>query len=351
MSEILVIAIEPANYTLDTVRLVYEPRKVSVAYLLATSQASEEVVGALADMSLVARLAFFWRALKTYRAFVINDYTRRINLEFIVLNLVFFRKPFALESDTELRIPRNPLKRAVKWLWLHFLFTRRCCYGFPGGFFEHKKLFEYYGMDNARIFPLPMQVDNTRYLNPGKKQSRRQFRFGYLGRLVPHKNVDLIIAAMKMLEMSVSLAIVGDGDERVRLENLAKDGRVHFSGALYSTEKALALQSFDCLILPSSYEPWGLVVNEALASGVPVIVSDSVGCRHDLVCERADCGATGLVVPTGDVNALAQAMRAMSGDEQLWQTFHLNAEKRMAHWNYDFYGRQFDAWRKAVLNA
>ena len=73
------------------------------------------------------------------------------------------------------------------------------------------------------------------------------------------------------------------------------------AGALYGEAKVKALHRFDVLVLPSAYEPWGLVVNEALEAGVPVIVSDRVGARKDLVeGERP----TGLVVAVEEKGAL-----------------------------------------------
>lgn len=345
--KIFALLIEPANYTLATIKRIYEPRGVEYAYLFGASKASSVKSEALTNLNFIKRIKYFWQILKSHDAFVINDYTQRIDLEFIFLNLLFFRKPFAIESDTELRIPINKLKRLVKWVWLHFLFTRKCCYGFPGGFYDHRKLFTYYGMSEGRVITMPMQVDNVIYNNFSKEMANNKFRFGYLGRLVSHKNVDKIIAAMRGMT-NVELVVVGTGDEYNALKGESKDLPVAFTGALFGEEKIKILHSFDCLILPSSYEPWGLVINEALASGIPVIVSDSVGCRHDLVEATSTHGETGIVVKTENVEVLSEAMSKMCNDRALWQKFHENALKRMEYWDYDLYGKQFDSWIKKV---
>lgn len=347
MSKVFALLVEPANYTLATIKQIYEPRGVNYAYLLGTSKASNKKCESLTDLSFIMRIKYFWRILKSHDVFVINDYTRKINLEFIFLNLVFFRKPFAIESDTEIRIPDNRVKRLVKWVWLHFLFTRKCCYGFPGGFYNHRKLFTYYGMSEEHVITMPMQVDNVIYNNSSKEMTNSKIRFGYLGRLISHKNVDKIISAMRGMA-NAELFVVGAGDEYNALKGASKDLSVTFTGALFGEEKVKILHSFDCLILPSSYEPWGLVINEALASGIPVIVSDSVGCRYDLVEATDKLGETGIVVKTGDVEALADAMTKICNDKELWQKFHENALKRMKYWNYDLYAKQFDSWVKKV---
>jgi glycosyltransferase involved in cell wall biosynthesis len=64
------------------------------------------------------------------------------------------------------------------------------------------------------------------------------------------------------------------------------------------------LEASAAMVLPSRQEPWGLVVNEALSYGCPVVVSDACGCVPELVRD----GVTGFVFPTGDVEALSAAM-------------------------------------------
>ena len=84
---------------------------------------------------------------------------------------------------------------------------------------------------------------------------------------------------------------------------------VSFAGFLNQTEMPRAYAAADCLVLPSDYgETWGLVVNEAMACGLPAIVSDRVGCGPDLVME----GKTGFVFSFGDAESLAERMLRMA---------------------------------------
>jgi len=101
--------------------------------------------------------------------------------------------------------------------------------------------------------------------------------------------------------------MAGDGRLRPLCEGYAAARKlpVTFTGFLNQTQIAGAYACADVLVLPSAYaETWGLVVNEAMACGLPAIVSDRVGCGPDLV--RPD--ETGMIFPAGDLNALADAM-------------------------------------------
>ena len=336
--KIFAILQEPANYTLDLIKNAYEARGVGYGFINRASLAS--------DASAIQRITKkdIFRIFYDNDAVVINGYTGMICLLAIWLNVFFFKKPMALESDTELRIPCGRLKRIVKWIWLHFLFTRRYCYGFAGGNYGHKDLFRYYGMSEERIFLMPMMIDNAKFKRHLPDFPNKPFRFGYLGRLIPLKQVEKIIAA---LPDGTELHIVGDGSERSVLELVAHNKAVVFYGAAFNDDKVELLHSFDCLVLYSSHEAWGLVVNEALASGIPVIVSDRVGARKDLV-EGND--KAGLIAKWDDVNDLADKMQRISQDEALWRQLSQNAIERMANWSYTLYGKNFDAWAQKVQN-
>ena len=339
---------EPANYTQSLVRNIYAPRGVDFAYIRGDSTAAAGSTSAIGE-GLLERIRFLWRQLSAHDAIIINGYTGHACLIAIWLNILFFRRPMALESDTELQIPANPIKRAAKWLWLKFLFTHKYCYGFAGGNYGHKDLFRHYGMAESRIFLMPMMVDNSLYRRKKAKDSPSSpFKFGYVGRLIKLKQVDKIISAVAMLvakRIAVELEIVGAGDCLLELQRQAKGLPIRFLGALFDKAKIDALHGFDALVLYSYYESWGLVINEALASGIPVVVSDKVGAKRDLVEGEL---ATGLVAKWDNVDDLTDKMRQLAVDESLYARLRANAIRRMEDWNYGLYGRQFDRWTDAI---
>lgn len=114
--------------------------------------------------------------------------------------------------------------------------------------------------------------------------------FLYVGRLAPEKNVDGLLRAYAEYRSNGgtwSLVLAGDGPERKSLQGLADSlgirEFVQFAGHKASRELLPFYAFAGCFVLPSSREPWGLVVNEALAAGLPVIVSSRCGCAEDLI--------------------------------------------------------------------
>lgn len=342
--KILALLVEPAEYTLDLVKNIYKPNGVEYVFLKKRSLAScEGAKGtALDELPFFSRIVKMYRLLKGYEAFNVNGYTGISCAIFIWLNVLFFRKPFSIDSDTELIIPKKPAKRFLKWLWLHFIFTRRYCFGFAGGNFGHKDLFRHYGMAEERIYLMPMVVDNAKFKRQEQVAAHKPFRFGYLGRLVQLKQVDKII---KALPPESELHIVGDGEAREDLERLTQGKTVTFHGKTFGDRKIELLNSFDCLVLYSAYESWGLVVNEALSAGIPVVVSDKIGARRDLVEGEAP---TGLVAKWDDVEDLKRKFSKLATDSELWSSLSANALKRMQEWNYTLYNEQYKGWTKTI---
>lgn len=145
----------------------------------------------------------------------------------------------------------------------------------------------------------------------------RPFTIGYCGRLVPEKGVDLLIeAAARLAPRDWRLRIIGGGPQRADLEALARRlsvaDRVTFIDQVPSTAMPDHYRALDALALPSLTRPnwkeqFGRVLVEAMASGVPVVGSDS-GAIPGVI------DAAGLVVPEGDIEALAAALAGLADD-------------------------------------
>jgi glycosyltransferase involved in cell wall biosynthesis len=136
----------------------------------------------------------------------------------------------------------------------------------------------------------------------------------YVGRLERHKGLMQLLSAFSRVaaeENDLRLAIVGDGTLQPQVEALvAKDHHIIHLGRLSGDEVLRAYVAADLFVLPSLFEPWGLVVNEAMACGLPVIVSDRVGCETDLVQQ----GETGLIVRAGSETELSAAIGQLVRD-------------------------------------
>jgi 1,2-diacylglycerol 3-alpha-glucosyltransferase len=226
--------------------------------------------------------------------------------------------------------------------FLKSLFLRRCS-GFvvPGRSAEEYLLA--HAIKEGEIFVAPNAVDNdfftaaaaTARQNDAKCRAdldlpRRYFLFA--GRLVREKGVFELLSAYAKLDESlrqqVGLVFVGDGACRRQLEEQSgpvSPGEIKFAGFAQREKLATVYALAEMLILPTYTDPWGLVVNEAMACGLPVIVSRVAGCVVDLVKENWN----GLLVPPRDVSLLASAMQSLASQPDLCSTMGANSLQRI----------------------
>ena len=134
-------------------------------------------------------------------------------------------------------------------------------------------------------------------------------RIVFIGACIRRKRIDLLLNALQRLsECRWELCVIGDGPERGNLESLSSslglDNRVSFVGVQPNQKAMEILLKSDLLVLPSRYDGWGAVVNEALCRGVPVICSDNCGAA-DLVWASSG----GRVFSSGSVDSLSQCLR------------------------------------------
>jgi len=149
-----------------------------------------------------------------------------------------------------------------------------------------------------------------------------------VGRLAPEKTFDTLIRAAAADERLV-LVIAGEGPERQALARL--EGRVQLLGELDEARLAEAYVAADVFALLSLHEPWGVVVNEAAASGLPLVLSDRVGAAYDLL--RA--GENGYLVTAGDVDAVAAALRRLADDAEQRRRMGARSRELVREWGYE----------------
>jgi glycosyltransferase involved in cell wall biosynthesis len=159
------------------------------------------------------------------------------------------------------------------------------------------------------------QTDLIRMSGPGRQGALATPYFLYVGRLAPEKNIAVLIQAFDSYRKAGgvwNLLLVGDGplagDLRKRASSLACSGAICFAGHQTGEELARHYAYATCFVLPSTREPWGLVVNEAMAAGLPVIVSSRCGCADDLV----EPSANGFLIDPENPEALRRCMQEIS---------------------------------------
>jgi glycosyltransferase involved in cell wall biosynthesis len=154
---------------------------------------------------------------------------------------------------------------------------------------------------NSLVSHPRLDAERIRALRAEFGAGDHDYLVGGVGRLVPRKGFDVLVRAFQEACLpSARLVIVGEGGERGRLERLAGD-RVVFTG--FRRDVKDIYQALDLFVLPSSYEPFGRVIAEALDGGAPVIAADSEGPRD--LARRFPIE----LVPRDDVDALASALR------------------------------------------
>lgn len=171
----------------------------------------------------------------------------------------------------------------------------------------------------APIEVIPVGIDTSRYTPHPRGRGTPGASLLYLGRLKRYKGVDLLVRAVSRLAregLRVDFLVAGAGDGRPELERLAKErgveDRIIFLGFVDDRTKIDLLRSSWVHGLASPKEGWGITVLEAGACGTPTVASDSPGLREAVLD-----GETGLLVPHGDVGALAAAIRRLVTDREL----------------------------------
>lgn len=252
-----------------------------------------------------------WRIVRDERwdAFIVNGWVARSCLQLLAACRMH-GVPCIVRGESNAIRPRAGWKRAVH----RVLLRQYAAYLAIGS--QNRAFYLANGVAQERIFSAPYCVQNERFAFPGR-QPRQEgpFTFLFSGKLIHKKRpLDVLQALQRLVAQvgpeSVRLLIAGDGELRAECEAFAASHRlpVQFLGFLNQSRIVEAYRESDCLVLPSDNgETWGLVVNEAMASGLPVIASDQVGCHPDMVLP----GETGWVYPCGEVVALADRMAGL----------------------------------------
>ena len=202
-------------------------------------------------------------------------------------------------------------------------------------------------LNDDRIFIAPNAVDNDLFSGAAAEArqnaaARREELFLparyflFAGRLVREKGVFELLSAYAELEASmrqqIGLVFVGDGGSRQQLEQAAASifpGVIKFAGFAQRDQLPSYYGLAEMLILPTYTDTWGLVVNEAMACALPVILSRAAGCAIDLVKENWN----GLLVAPRDVSSLTLAMRSLANQPDLRAAMGANSEQHISHYS------------------
>jgi glycosyltransferase involved in cell wall biosynthesis len=191
------------------------------------------------------------------------------------------------------------------------------------------------------VFNIPYFCDLAHYqaaaelAGPDKRTTNVDVLFS--GQLIPRKGVDVLVEAFVRSATAaphMRLFLLGDGPERAQLSGRIPPPlreRVIFLGFRNPQDLPSIFAAADVFVLPSRHDGWGLVVNEALGAGLPIIASDCVGAAHDIVQH----GVNGFVTPAEDPGALAEAMTRLAGSAAMRNSFGQASRDLAKNWGLD----------------
>lgn len=361
---VLAIYIEPAPYVVDLIRVLrkeYPNLQMRVLFIGANvsqswnAQLDREIFELLSSNRIrsifqiikeVVAGRFDWLHLAGWGHLL------------LMLALVVGRlsgRRISVESDTQAPLTEPRHKRAIKAALYPTLFRAACLF-FPGGRPQARYL-RNFSVPEHHIRISQMTVDVTGILetvqhNQSGNTDRRlglgmphnAVVFIFVGRLESFKGIETLLMAFDSIcdEGLSYLLIVGDGSLRGEVEQAQEsNGRIRYLGWQDTNGVRGAMASADVAVVPSSFEPWGLVVNEAMAAGLPVIASDRVGAVEDLVSDNEN----GLIIPADSPGALAEAMRLLARDTELRHQMARASHRRIDRWRLEDEARiMWTAW-------
>lgn len=225
---------------------------------------------------------------------LILGWNKVIYLQAIIISLRM-GIPIYLRSENNLEKKNTVLNRLIKKLLFNLFFKLFDKIFYIGKFNNY--FYRYYGVSNDKLIFAPYFVDKNFFkssvdINKIKIIKKKLNLYNnekiilFVGKLIDRKNPFLFIEYAKKIRVKCKFLIVGDGPllkslkEKIKKEKI---NNVKIIGFKNQIEIANYYKLCDFLFLPSKYETWGLVVNEAFAQGKPSIVTDKCGCRKDLI--------------------------------------------------------------------
>lgn len=253
------------------------------------------------------------------------------------------------DEATPISLARSPVKSSLKRLF--FALLGRICDGFLAISTLNRRYYLENGIPADRIFLVPYTVDNAYFAElaraaaPRRDELRAELGLEpgrpvvlYASKFQRRKRAGDLLAAFATAMgrarpgQNAYLLFVGDGEMRGELESVARPlgDRVRFLGFRNQSGLPRFFDLCDVFVLPSEHEPFGLIVNEVMAAGRAVIVSDQVGCGPDLV----ENGVNGYVYPVGHVESLAKALEAVLWSPDRSKAMGRAGAERIAGWGF-----------------
>lgn len=249
-------------------------------------------------------------------------------------------------------------RRRAKELMKHAVF--RAVDGVKTGSHDGRKMVRRYGIPDDRVFNVLQSIDVDHFARardiPAAERCSARMALGltgcvflYVGRLWSKKGLDDLFDAYRQVRAAmadVSLLLVGDGVDEARYRAHAADlPGVVFAGFVQPDDLPSMYALADVFVFPTLGDPHGLVVEEAMVAGLPVICTEAAG---DIRARLMD-GKAGIVVPPANADTLAAAMLRLARDPHLRTCLAESGACAVAHRTHEAYARDFEHFVETVL--
>jgi len=261
------------------------------------------------------------------------------------LKAMFYFKnkiPVLFRGDSTLLDMQNKIKTLIRQQILSFVYKYIDYALYVGQ--ENKKYFLKHKLNPKQLIFAPHAIDNHRFsiendIRKEKADSKRKdlglkktdIVYLFVGKFQAKKApLDIIKLAGKIKKPHIKFLFVGNGELEQKMKSIAGEN-CFFMDFQNQQDMPIIYRMGDCLILPSHGpgETWGLVVNEAMACGLPAIVSNKVGCANDLIEENK----TGFVFQKGKIDILVEIVNHL--EKEKLKLLGKNAQKKIENWNYE----------------
>jgi glycosyltransferase involved in cell wall biosynthesis len=205
-----------------------------------------------------------------------------------------------------------------------------------------------------RHYNIPYHCDLAPFLSqPRPERDPAQLTYLFCGQMIPRKGLDHLLTAFTALHSKyphTRLLLTGREASLPTLLNSVPAptrARIEYTGFQPPESLPAIFARADIFILPSRYDGWGVVVNQALAAGLPLICSDAVGAAHDLI----DPDKNGLLFPPGDIPALTNAMEKFAAIPDLAKEYGAASRLKTPNWTPARGAEKWSALFREVLNS
>ncbi|EGD57206.1 glycosyl transferase group 1 [Novosphingobium nitrogenifigens DSM 19370] len=280
-----------------------------------------------------------------FDAVLLNGYAQAGNL-FALAGALLSRTKVLVRSDSNAELLAGKPQRLPKRLYVKGFFA--ACHRMLVSGQRNRDFYRYWGVPDRKLILAPFTVDNDRFYRDSRLDADAcaalRHSLGcpddrpillFASKFVRRKQPDLTIRAAGELARAghrLHLVMAGSGEMDEELRAIAAEYpelSIHFTGFVNQAEMPPLLGAADVFVFPSTGEPWGLIVNEAMAAGLPVIVGDDSGCAPDLV----EPGVNGYLTQARDLDSIRRAIEPLVADAGLRASMAQASLNRISRWS------------------